>query len=60
MMKLLMLKVLVVVVYFFLDKYVFIDYLCLQKEKKLSLSHIVFGDTLFYELSGIWINIVSS
>ena len=32
-------KVLGVVIYCILEKYVCIDYLCLQKEKKLSLLH---------------------
>ena len=58
------LKVLGVVVYCFNDQYVFVDYLCIQIEAKFSLNHREFGDTSFYELSGIGIpeillNIVS-
>ena len=44
-------KVLGVVVYFFLDKYFFIDHLCIQKGKKLYVSHGLSEETLFDDLS---------
>ena len=46
-------KVLDVVVYWFIKKYVCVHYLCLQMEAKLLLLHRGFEDTSFYELSGI-------
>ena len=57
-------KVLGVVVYFFLGKYVCIDYLCIEKEKKLYFSHRGFEETASENISGIGIteillNIVS-
>ena len=62
--KLLIFKLLGVVVNLFLDKYFSIEYYCIQKEKKLYLSHKGFEYTSFHELSGIGIpeiliNIVS-
>ena len=53
-----------VVVYCFLEKYVCVDYFCLQTEQKILLPHKGFEDTSFYELSVISIperllNIVS-
>ena len=51
--KTFILKLLGVVVYCFIKKYVCVDYLCLQREAKLLLLHRVFEDTSFYELSGI-------
>ena len=62
--KSLIFKVLGVVVYCFSEIYICVDYLSLQKEENMSLSHRVFEDTSFYELSGMVIpklllNIVS-
>ena len=54
-MKPIIYKVLVVVVYWLLDKYVCIDYLFLHKYKK-SLSHRVFEDTLYDEVLVIGIH----
>ena len=48
-------KVLGIVVYFLLEKYFCIDYLCLQQLKKLYLSHRLFEDTPFDDISGIGI-----
>ena len=48
-------KVLGVVVYCFIGKYVCVDYLCLKIEEKLSLLHRGFEDNSFDELSGIGI-----
>ena len=48
--KLLLFKVLGFVIYFFLDRYVCVNYFCLQKEQKLSLAHKLFEDTSFDEL----------
>ena len=48
-------KVLGVVVYFFIDKYLCVDYLCLQIEAKFSLLHGGFENTSFDELSRIFI-----
>ena len=45
--------VLGVVVYCFIEKYVCVDYLILQREPKLSASHKKIEDTSFEELSGI-------
>ena len=57
-------KVLGVVIYFILEHYVCINYLCLQKENKLSLTHKLFEENLYDNISGIGItemllNIVS-
>ena len=62
--KSLVYKVFGVFIYCTLEKYVFIDYLCLQKEKKLFLLYRVFEDTFhmmsFHELAFlIFLNFVS-
>ena len=53
--KSLIFMVLGAVVYFFIDKYMCVDYLCLQRYTKLSLLHIGFEDTSFNDISGIGI-----
>ena len=53
--KSLIFKLLVVVAYLFIDKYVCVDYLCLKIEAKFPLLHREFEDTSFNELSGIGI-----
>ena len=62
--KALIFKVLDVVISFFIDKYVWVDVLCLQIEATLFSLHRGFGDTLCDDLSGtgipeILFNIVS-
>ena len=49
--RLLIYKLMGAVVYCILDHYVCIDYLCLQKEKKLSMSRTIFEDTSYDENS---------
>ena len=51
--KLLVFKLLVVVVYWFLFKYFYAEYLCIKKDQKLSLPHKGFDDTSFDEVSVI-------
>ena len=53
--KLLIFNILGVVVYWFLEEYVCIEYLFLQKYKKPSLSQRTFEGTSFDELLGIGI-----
>ena len=53
--KSLVFKVLGVVIYCILDKHVCSDYLCLQKENKLSILHKGFEDTFYDKLSRIGI-----
>ena len=53
--KLLTFKMLGVIVYCLIEKYICVDYLSLQREPKLSSSHKKFEDTLFDELSVIGI-----
>ena len=55
-MKLLIFKVLGVVVDCFLEKYVCVEYLCLQKEQNFWFPHKKNEDTLFDDLSGILIS----
>ena len=51
--KSLIFKVLGVVTYWFIEIYMSIDYLCLQRKLMLSLLHRRFEDDLFDEISGI-------
>ena len=56
--KSLIFEVLGVVVYFFIDKYVCIDYLFIQREEKLPSLYARFEDTSFNNLSGIGIPVI--
>ena len=53
--KSLILKVFGVFVYCFIEKYVCVEYFCLQRKEKMSSLHRWFEDNSFDELSGIGI-----
>ena len=51
--KSLIFKVMDVVVYCFIENYVCVGYLCIQREEKISSSHKGFEYTSFDQLSGV-------